>query len=163
MAKSLPFDIIHKIIILAYNKQLWPIDFYNLCLVSQSFYNIAAPLLWSNPQLYSIYDFYKFLQGFYIIFSSSTEDQCIKQDILKIKKLDLSFLSSYNNEFQNQYNSFSSSFSNNYLKVNNPYTSNSNTNLIIIILQIIISIKEYPMHLNYLQNLEMKIILIIII
>jgi len=125
MAKSLPYDIIHKIIIQAYNKQLWPVDFYNLCLVSQSFYNIAAPLLWSNPKLNSIYDLYQFLHSFYIIFSSNTENQYIKQDILKIKNLDLGFLSKYNEEFQNQYKSFSFSVSNNYSKINNPYVDNS--------------------------------------
>lgn len=125
MAKTLPFDIIHRIIFQGYNKQLWPIDLYNLCLVSHSFYDVATPLLWLNPHLYSIYDFYKFLQGFYIIFSSTTKKQYIKQDILKIKKLDLGFLSTYNNEFQNQYNSFSSSFSNNYSKINNPYIDNN--------------------------------------
>ncbi|ORX87125.1 hypothetical protein BCR32DRAFT_289523 [Anaeromyces robustus] len=126
MAKSLPFDIIHRIIVQAYNKHLWPIDFYNLCLVSQSFYNIAAPLLWSDPQLNSLYDLYKFLQAFYLIFSSNTESQYIKQDIIKIKKLDLGFISSYNEEFQNQYKSFSFSASNNYTKINNPYLDNIN-------------------------------------
>ncbi|ORX41714.1 hypothetical protein BCR36DRAFT_338933 [Piromyces finnis] len=120
MAKTLPYDIIHKIIIQAYNKQLWPIDFYNLCLVSHTFYDIAAPLLWSNPKLNSIYDLYQFLSSFYIIFSSNNKNQNIKQDILKVKTLDLGFISSYNEEFQNQYKSFS----NNYSRVTNPYVDN---------------------------------------
>ncbi|OUM58825.1 hypothetical protein PIROE2DRAFT_15817 [Piromyces sp. E2] len=124
MAKSLPYDIIHRIIIQAYNKQLWPIDVYNLCLVSHSFYNIVAPLLWSNPKLNSIYDLYQFLHSFYLIFSSNTEEQYIKQDILKIKNLDLAFISNYNQEFQNQYKSFSFSVFNNYSKINNPYVDN---------------------------------------
>lgn len=125
MAKSLPFDIIHRIIMLAYNKHLWPVDFYNLCLVSQSFYRVAAPLLWSNPQLNSIFDLYQFLHSFYLIFSSNSENQNIKQDILKVKTLDLGFISLYNEEFQNQYQSFSFSSSNNYFKMNNPYIDNN--------------------------------------